>query len=267
MPAIDLAPNSPYGLRLNSPVMTAAGCFGYGVEYARGVPLNRIGAVVTRSVTLHGRRPKQPPRLVETPAGLLCVGVWRDPGLERVLDRHLDTWMSWKTPVVLSVAGDYAEVAVALETVDGIAALELRLDDPATAAEIVAEVRGLSLLPLLAKLPPHDALVQTAQAVAAAGADALTILGPPRALAVDPRTGERLDGTLCGPAIRPLAMRAVAEVCAAVSVPVVACGGVRTSQDARQMIALGATAVQVGSALLSDPLAAMRVADALEALG
>jgi dihydroorotate dehydrogenase (NAD+) catalytic subunit len=260
---IDLSPSSSYGLRLVAPVLTAAGCFGYGVEYARSVPLERLGAIVTRSVTMRGRRPQRPPRFVETAAGLLSVGAWYDPGLERVLEKYLDTWLGWKTPVILSVAADHVEVATALETVEGIAALELRLDDPATAAETVAAVRALSLLPLLAKLPPHDALPHTARAVAAAGADALTLSFWPTASAPDPLNGALLEGRLSGPALRPLALRAVAAVATAVQIPIVAGGGIHTAVHARQFLAAGATAVQIGSALLADPLAAVRIADEL----
>ena len=99
---IDLAPQNPYGLSLASPVLTAAGCFGYGVEYARMVDLAAIGAIVTRSTSLRGRH-AQAPRLLEMPAGLLAVGGWPDPGLARVLDRFAPVWATWNTPVILSV--------------------------------------------------------------------------------------------------------------------------------------------------------------------
>jgi dihydroorotate dehydrogenase (NAD+) catalytic subunit len=256
---IDLAPTNSYGLRLANPVMTAAGCFGYGLEYARSVPIERIGAIVTRSVTLHGRR-AGPLRLVETPSGLLNVGPWPDRSLSAVIGRYAAAWAGWKTPVILSVEADHAAIAEALEGVEAVAALELRFDDPGAAAETVAAVRALTLLPLLVKLPPHDTLAATARAVADAGADALTVIAAPPALVVDPHTGERLEGRLSGPAIRPLALRAVAEVCAAVSIPVVGSGGITCTEDARQFLAVGATAVQVGAALLADPMAAVRIA-------
>src|SRR4051812_37766816 len=97
---VDLAPHNPYGLALTCPVLTAAGCFGYGVEYARLVDLEHMGAIVTRSTTLHGRRAVQPPRLIETPAGVLAVGVWPDPGIARVIERYAPVWASWATPVL-----------------------------------------------------------------------------------------------------------------------------------------------------------------------
>lgn len=264
MPPIDLAPNSPYGLRLRNQVMTAAGCFGYGVEYARAVPLDRIGAIVTRSVALHGRA-LRPARLAETPSGLLSASPWGTRGVEDVLRRYASTWMSWKTPVLLSVEADYVEVAEALEGVDGVAGLELRFDEPSAAAETVAAVRSRTLLPILVKLAPHDALRDTARAVADAGADAITLIAPPAALAVDPGAGAQTAMRLSGPAIRPIALQAVADVASAVSIPVVGCGGITSADEARQFLAVGAQAVQVGAALLADPYAAVRIADALEA--
>lgn len=260
---IDLAPNNPYGLTLATPVLTAAGCFGYGVEYARAVDLSRVGAIVTRSTTLHGRRVAQPPRLVETPAGVLCVGRWPDPGLAHVIERLAPLWARWSTPVLLSVAGEspaeYAAVGAALEGVEGIAGIELSLagvEDRAVA--ITAAARAAMQLPLLVKLPPMDGLAELAGAVVAAGADAITLVGSPRGLVVD-ESGERLEGRLSGPALRPLALQHVAEVAAAVVVPVIGCGGIATAEDARQFLAAGAAAVQVGAALLADPAAAARI--------
>jgi dihydroorotate dehydrogenase (NAD+) catalytic subunit len=265
MSLLDLAPHNPYGLPLRTPVMTAAGCLGFGVEYERMASIDRLGAIVTGSVSLHGRRALPPLRLIETPAGMLSVGAWRDPGLDRVLREYVPVWAAWKTPVILSVAADHRDVATALEGVEGIAGIELTLgDDWGSAARVVAAVRAVTLLPLLVKLPLHERLIAAARAVIDAGADAVTIAVPPRACAPDPRTGELLHGRLAGPAIRPLVLEAVAEVCATLTAPVVACGGIVTAADARSFLTAGAIAVQVGSALLADPLAAVRIADALE---
>jgi dihydroorotate dehydrogenase (NAD+) catalytic subunit len=97
MPPIDLAPDNPYGLPLRTPVLTAAGCFGSGIEYERIVPIERLGAIVTGSISLRGRHALPPLRLIETPAGVLSVGMWRDPGLERVLREYAPVWSTWKT--------------------------------------------------------------------------------------------------------------------------------------------------------------------------
>ncbi|HET9220967.1 MAG TPA: dihydroorotate dehydrogenase, partial [Roseiflexaceae bacterium] len=224
---IDLAPNNPYGLTLASPVLTAAGCFGYGVEYARMVDVERIGAIVTRSTTAHRRRVARPPRLVETPAGLLAVGPWPNPGVDRAIERYARTWATWRTPVLLSIEGtspaEYAEIGAALEGVEGIAGLELNLTEHANqVATIVRAARAATQLPLLAKLPVRgNELAELARTAAEAGADSIVVAGAARGLAADPHSGERLSGWLCGPAQRPLALRLVAEVVGSVAVPVV----------------------------------------------
>jgi dihydroorotate dehydrogenase (NAD+) catalytic subunit len=265
---IDLAPHNPYGLNLKSPVLTAAGCFGYGVEYARLVNLAAIGAIVTRSTSLRGRRGASP-RLIEMPAGVLAVGGWPDPGLVRVIERLAPVWATWSTPVILSIAGatieDFATAASALEGVEGIAGLELNLvEHSERAARITSATRAATQLPLLAKLPPAGAkLADLARSVADAGADALTLIGPPHGMAADPHSDELLHGWLSGPAIRPLALAAVAEVAAAITTPIIGCGGVATVADARQLIAAGAAAVQVGAALLANPNAAAQIGAAL----
>jgi dihydroorotate dehydrogenase (NAD+) catalytic subunit len=271
---IDLAPNNPYGLTLTSPVLTAAGCFGYGVEYTRLVDIERIGAVVTRSTTAYQRRVARPPRLIETPAGLLAVGPWPNPGLDRVIERYARAWAAWRTPVLLSVEGaspsEYADIAAALEGVEGIAGLELNLaEHTGRIAAIVRATRAATQLPLLAKLPALDAgLADLGSAAAEAGADALVVTAAPIGLAASPRSGEeRLAGWLCGPAQRPLALRRVAEVARAIGVPVIGGGGIATADDARQFLAAGAAAVQIGAALLADPGAAVRIADALRSVG
>jgi dihydroorotate dehydrogenase (NAD+) catalytic subunit len=265
---IDLAPHNPYGLNLKSPVLTAAGCFGYGVEYARMVDLAAIGAITTRSTSLRGRR-GQAPRLLEMPAGVLAVGLWPDPGLARVIERFAPVWATWNTPVILSIGGatldEYVAAAAALEGVEGIGGLELNLTEHGErAARITAATRAATQLPLLAKLPPLGAqLVQLARSVADAGADTLTLTGPPRGMATDPYNGEQLQGWLSGPAIRPLALALVAEVAAAVTTPIVGCGGIATAADAREYLAAGAAAVQVGTALLANPYAAVQIGAAL----
>ncbi|MEO7913624.1 MAG: nitronate monooxygenase [Roseiflexaceae bacterium] len=265
---IDLAPHNPYGLTLRQPVLTAAGCFGYSVEYARLADIAGIGAIITRSTTLHRRRVTQPPQLIETPAGLLAVGAWPNPGLARVIERHTPVWAGWDTPVLLSVAGttidEFAAFAAALEGVEGIAGLELNLaGHTETAARIVAATRAASQLPLLAKLPylagNRQALAELARSVADAGADAVVAIGSPRGMAADPQSGEQVEGWLSGPALRPLALALIADLTAAVSVPVIGCGGIASVEDARQFLAAGAVAIQIGAALLSDPGAAARI--------
>ena len=264
---IELAPDNPYGLSLRTPVLAAAGCLGYGVEYARLIDIDQLGAIVTRSTSLYGRR-RATPRLLETPAGLLGAGEWPDPGLAYVLDQCAPVWAGWRTPVILSVVGghadEFAAIVAATEGVEGIAGIELNLAQHAEhAAGITAAARAATPLPLLAKLPYGLALGPLAQAVAAAGADALTIAAPPHGLAPDPRSGELVSGWLAGPAIRPLVLAAVRVVAQSVGCPIVGCGGVGAPADARALLAAGATAVQVGSALLINPHSAGAIGAAL----
>lgn len=266
MPEVELAPHNPYGLRLRAPVMTAAGCFGFGVEYERIASIEQLGAIVTGSISLHGRRALPPPSFIETPAGLLSVAGWRDPGLDRVLREYAPAWAAWKTPVILGVAADYVAIAGDIERVEGIAGLELSFthSDAAALTKTIAAVRAVTLLPLLVKLPLHDGLAATARAVLDAGANALTIAAPPRAAAPHPHSGELLFGRLSGPALRPLVLAAIADLHSAIGAPIIACGGVVSAADARAYLAAGAAAVQVGSALLADPQAAARIAAELD---
>lgn len=301
--AVDLAPHNPYGLTLRTPVLAAAGSLGYGVEYARyldlrqrqaqvrreprdGTPEAQLpgeqaldgqlqtlplpGAVVTRSTTLRPRRARPLPRIIETAAGLLYSGIDHNPGLRYVITRCAPVWAGWDVPVIVSIAGEqtreYAEAALQLEGVEGVAGIEVNLAAsdsklPTRVAKVVAEVRAATLLPLLVKLPPDAPdVVALALATADAGADAITLGGGMPALVVDPVSGEQVKGWLCGPALRPLALALVAAVAPAVPVPVIGIGGITTAADARQFLAVGAKAVGLGAALLTDPYAAGRVA-------
>ena len=268
MNTIELAPNNPYGLTLRSPVLLAAGCCGYGAEYARTLDMAQFGAIITRTTTLELRRPAQRPRLIETHAGLLALGPWPNPGLRYVLEHYAPTWATWDTPVILSIASnranEYARMVAQLEGVEGIAGVELSLAAEHMIAATQA-ARAATQLPLLVKLPPLDGapLAELAQAVADAGADALTIAEPPVGTHVDVESGEQVTGWLCGPAVLPLMLQRLAVVAAAVDVPVTACGGIARVAHARQCMAAGAAAVQIGSALLTDPFGVARMAEEL----
>lgn len=265
---INLAPDNPYGLELRSPVLVAAGCFGYGAEYARVTDSAQLGAIVTTSTSLRPRRLGQQ-QLIETPAGLLWSG-GANPGFAGALKRYAAFWAASPTPIIMSIVGqsapDYAELAGQIEGVEGIAGLELVLpDEPALIARIIHQVRENCGLPLLAKLPFRavglEALVL--QAVAA-GADVLVLpAGRPGLVLLS--DGQPLSGMLCGPALRPLALQQLAELAARIEVPIIAGGGIACADDARAFLALGASAVQVGSAILADPGLPGRIAVELAA--
>jgi dihydroorotate dehydrogenase (NAD+) catalytic subunit len=263
-----------------NPVLTASGCGGTGRELAAYGALAELGGFVTRSITLHPRPGAPAPRVVETPSGLVNAIGLQNPGVEAFLADELPTLLELGATVVASVAGaslgEYAEVSRAVGRATGVVALEVNLSAPDVHASAVVDVRepfqAASVtaacrrdLPrgvlLLAKLR-SDVLriAETARAVVDAGADALVVGNAVPAAMPDGRFGG-----LSGPAVRPLALRCVAEVVDALpETPVLGCGGIMDTDDARSYLAAGARAVQVGTALFHDPTAAHRLVAALQ---
>jgi dihydroorotate dehydrogenase (NAD+) catalytic subunit len=284
---IDLTVDVGRGLRLANPVLAASGCFGYGVEHGDLLDVQALGALCTRGTTLRARPGNATPRMARVPGGLLNAVGLQNPGVDAVIERYAGLWAGWRVPVIVNVAGesvsDFAEVARRLDGLAGIAALELNLSCPdaarggllfgsdATAAgSVTAAVRRATDLPLLVKLSPAVADVRPiARAVADAGADTLTAVNTVPGLATGgsrerPLLGSTYGG-LSGPAIRPIAMRVVYEVAQVVDIPLIAAGGVVALADVLDYLALGAAAVQVGTAALADPALPTRLADELAA--
>lgn len=258
------------GLTLAGPVLVAAGCGGTGRELAPYLPggdLSALGAFVTRSVTLNPRPGDHAPRVLETPSGLLHATGQPSPGLEPFLAGELPWLARSGTRVVVSISGatlgEHAEVARRLGRAPGLAAIEVAVGgEPFHAAALVGAVardlpRGI---PVLAKLRPDLVrVVETARAVLDAGAGAVVLGGALPAALPDGR-----DAGLSGPAIRPVALRCVTEVRAALpDAEIVGCGGIATAADARSFLDAGAVAVQVGTALLHDPTTVARLASEL----
>jgi dihydroorotate dehydrogenase (NAD+) catalytic subunit len=268
---VDLA-----GLTLAGPVLVASGCGGTGRELAPYGDLTRLGAFVTRTLTLDPRDGGPAPRVVETDAGFARAAGLANPGLERFLTSELPWLAQQGIRTFVSVAAgspaEYAELARRLGQAPGVSGIEVNLAaepetfdarEPFQAARAVAAVRAevpRGVL-VLAKLGPDPVrLVEVARTVAEAGADAVVLVNAAPALLPDGR-----EGWLSGPAIRPLARRAVHDVHTALpDLPLVGVGGIASTADARAFLAAGATAVQVGSALLSDPTVALRIAAELE---
>ncbi len=275
--AVDLSV-SLAGMRLDNPVMTAAGCTGSGREISRYVDLTGLGGVVTRSVT-RDRVEGPGRRIVETPSGLLFSAAAAGPGVDHFLATELPWLLQTEARVLVSVRGhsleEYAELARRVGDTPGIAALEVVLDAPprgdapshdpvAMAGRIVGVVRREAArgVPVLVKLTPgHAPLPALAVAVADSGADAVVVAGTPPGTSYDPHTlGAAVRGHLVGPAVLPLTLHAVTEVVTALpDMTIVAAGGVCSGRDAAALLAAGASAVQIGTALLREPAAAARI--------
>ncbi|HYK95165.1 MAG TPA: dihydroorotate dehydrogenase [Candidatus Dormibacteraeota bacterium] len=284
---VDLSVDLGRGLVLANPILVASGTFGYGTEYADVVEVQRLGAICCKGTTLRPRIGNPTPRVTETPGGMLNSIGLQNPGVDAVIAKYAETWAGWQVPVIVNVAGesvaDYVEVVRRLEGVPGVAGIELNIScpnvgkggiqfaiDPEAAGGVTAAVRRATDLPLLVKLSPNVADVRPiARAIADAGADALTAINTLSGIAVAPSRQRPLLGNtyggLSGPAIKPVALRIVYEVSQVVDIPVVAIGGVTELADVLDYLAVGAAAVQVGTAIFADPTLPVRLVDELAA--
>jgi dihydroorotate dehydrogenase (NAD+) catalytic subunit len=282
---VELSVDLGRGLVLPNPILVASGTFGYGIEYGDVVDVDRLGAICCKGTTLKPRIGNITPRVTETPGGMLNSIGLQNPGVDAVVEKYAQTWVGWKTPVIVNVAGesvaDYVEVVRRLEGVPGIAGIELNIScpnvgrgglqfaiDAGAAGEVTAAVRRATDLPLLVKLSPNVADVRPiARAIADAGADALTAINTLSGIAVAPSRTKPLLGNiyggLSGPSIKPVALRIVYEVSQIVDIPVVAIGGVTELADVLDFLAVGAVAVQVGTAIFADPTLPVRLVDEL----
>jgi len=270
------------GVRLPTPVMIASGCFSSVKELAGLVDLRKVGGLVTRSITLHPRAGTATPRMAETPSGLLSSVGLQNPGLDAFL-QELPRLAQIGIPVFVSVAGhdveEFMRVAAGMVALRSVDALELNLSCPNTArggrlfacdqdqaAETVAAVTGVSRVPVFAKLSSETSdIVEVAKACTSAGARGVTLINPIPGLAIDAATGKpRLGsgaGGLSGPAIKPISLLAVYRVAQALpEAPILGVGGISTAEDALEFLAAGATAVQVGTAMFSNPSAPVEIA-------
>jgi dihydroorotate dehydrogenase (NAD+) catalytic subunit len=263
--------------------MVAAGCAGTGRELAGLVEARRIGAIVSRSVTVRPRKGVPTPRIAESASGIVWSTGLQNPGIDVFLEEELPRLGRVGTALMVSIAGgsleEYARLTSLLQGRPEISAIEVRLSEPDEeldrptlgaypdrAAEVAGAVARMSLVPVFAKLPVLSAdLVEVARAVVRAGVRGLTLIDPPPAMSVDATrlrpTLASVTGWLSGPAIAPLVRQAVLTVARAMpDVPILASGGVRTGTDAVELMLAGAWAVQVGTAALIDPAAPVDVA-------
>jgi dihydroorotate dehydrogenase (NAD+) catalytic subunit len=274
-------------LQLANPILVASGTFGYAREMQAFIQFSRLGGIVPKTVTPQPRIGNPPPRTVETAGGMLnSIGLDND-GLEAFLEKHLPFLLSLGTSVIVNIAGrnadEFVALAARLNDFPQIAALELNIScpnvsggvdfgtDPKLTAELVGRVRAACRLPVIAKLTPNvTSIVPIAEAAAAGGADAVSLVNTFQGLAVDwrrrrPILGNGLGG-LSGPAIKPLALRAVWQVARAVRIPIIGIGGIASIDDVMDYLICGASAVQIGTANFYDPGIAARLVDQLEQL-
>ena len=285
--AVDLTVDLGRGLVLPNPILVASGTFGYGIEYGDVVDVDRLGGICSKGTTLRPRIGNPTPRVTETPGGMLNSIGLQNPGVDAVIEKYSATWATWRVPVIVNVAGesveDYVQVTRRLEGVPGVAAIELNIScpnvgkgglqfaiDAGAAGEVTAAVRRATDLPLLVKLSPNVADIRPiARAIADAGADALTAVNTLSGIAVAPTRARPLLGNVyggvSGPAINPVALRVVYEVAQVVDIPIVGIGGVTELADVLDFLAVGAVAVQVGTAIFADPTLPVRLVDELAA--
>jgi len=274
------------GIRMKNPVMTASGTFGYGQEYQDLFDLNQLGALITKGISLKPMEGNPPPRICETPSGMLNAIGLQNVGVKVFIRDKLPFLSKLRLPIIVNILGhsvqEYQEVAKHLNDQPGLAALEVNIScpnvaqggmafgaRPRMAARVITKVRQASCLPLMAKLTPQVTdIVAIAKAVEGAGADAISLINTIPGMAIDIHTRRsklgRISGGLSGPAIRPVALRLVYLAVQSVSIPLIGLGGIRTAEDALEFLMVGAKAVQVGTANFIRPTAALEVIEGIK---
>jgi dihydroorotate dehydrogenase (NAD+) catalytic subunit len=275
-------------LSLKNPVMPASGTFGYAVECAPYIDLNRLGAIMVKCVTLKPRLGSYPHRLAETPSGSVCTIGLQNVGLERFVKEKMPFLRKLEPPLFVNIGAqsvdEFAELTSRLDEIEGIGALEINIScpnvkkggmqfgvDPDSTYQVVKAIRQETDLTLVTKLTPNVTDVSViAKAAVSAGTDAISLINSPLAMVIDiekrrSRLGRNLTGGISGPAVRPIAVRMVWQVAQAVSVPIIGVGGITCAEDALQFIIAGASAVQIGAYNLVDPTCLIKTIDGIEA--
>ena len=273
------------GISMKNPLMTASGTFGFGEEFADFIDLSEVGAIVVKGITREPRKGNPGRRMAETPSGMLnCIGL-QNPGVDVFLRDTLPRIRRYGAPIIANINGnlveDYAFLAEALDD-SGVAGLEVNISCPntkhgsmafgvvpETAAEVTAEVRKRTKLPVIVKLSPNVTdITEIAKAVEAAGADAVSLINTLVGMAIDTQSWRpvlgNVVGGLSGPAVKPIALRMVWQTARAVKIPVVGMGGICTPRDAVEFFLAGAQAVAIGAANFVNPCSMQEVAAGVE---
>lgn len=274
------------GLVLKNPVLTASGTFGYGEEYSPFVDLNLLGAIVVKGLSLEPRTGNPPPRIMETPSGMLNAVGLQNVGVRAFIKEKLPFLRQFDMKVIANIFGEtvaeYQRVAEILSAAEGVHGLELNISCPnvkkggiafgalpEAAAEITGRVREVTDLPLIVKLSPNVTdITAIALAVEEAGADAVSLINTLTGMSVDIERRRphlaNITGGLSGPAIRPVALRMVWQAAQAVQIPVIGIGGIMTASDALEFLIAGARAVQIGTANFVQPCAVAEIRTGIE---
>jgi dihydroorotate dehydrogenase (NAD+) catalytic subunit len=273
------------GVKFSNPVLVASGTFGYGEEYKSLIDLNKLGGIITKSITLDPREGHPPPRTFETPSGMLNAIGLANVGVEKFIKKKLPYLRSLKTRIIVNVAGstvsEYVEVVKKLNRRRGIDMLEINISCPnvkeggiafgsktKSAYDCIKAVKENTSYPIIAKLSPNVTdIVEIANAVQEAGADAISLINTLIGMAIDIEKMRpvlaNVTGGLSGPAIKPVALAMVWKVAKAVKIPVIGIGGIMNAEDALEFILAGASMIQVGTANFVDPQTSIKIVNGL----
>ena len=274
-------------LELKNPVMTASGTFGYAREFEQLVDLNRLGAIIVKGLSLKPAQGNPPPRIVETPCGMLNAIGLENVGMEAFIKEKLPFLQRLASPVIANIYGrvedEYIQLAAQLDDIADIAGIEVNIScpnvkaggmafgvDPQAAFSVIRSVRNHTSKTLIAKLSPNVSdITEIAMAVQEAGADCLSLINTLTAMVIDIETRRpklaNITGGLSGPAIKPVALRMVWQVAQVANIPVIGIGGIMKAEDALEFLIAGASAIQVGTANFINPHATTDIIDGIEA--
>jgi dihydroorotate dehydrogenase (NAD+) catalytic subunit len=274
-------------ITLKNPVLTASGTFGYASEFEKLIDLNRLGGIIVKGLSLEASRGNPPPRIVETPCGMLNAIGLENVGLEAFMKEKLPVLKMIDTPVFVNIYGktvaEYGELASRLEDVEEISGIEVNISCPnvrcggmafgaypESAAQVVREVRKRTTRHMMVKLSPNVTdIAEIARRAEAEGADSISLINTITGMVIDIETQRpklaNITGGLSGPAIRPVALRMAWQAVQAVNIPVIGVGGIMTAEDALEFLIAGAVAVQVGTANFINPRATINIIEGIEA--
>ncbi len=271
---------------MKNPVMTASGTFGYGPEYADFVNLDLLGGVGVKCITLQSRKGNAPPRIYETPSGMLNTIGLQNVGIDAFIREKLPYLRSFDAAVLVNLSGntvsEYVQMCRLIDKADGVHGIELNVSCPnidkggmafgvhaKTLRDLVEKCKKATNLPLIVKLTPNVSdIAAMAQACEQGGADGLSLINTLLGMSIDVKTRRpnlsRIVGGLSGPAVKPIALRMVWEASQAVDLPIIGMGGIMNAEDALEFILAGASAVAVGTANFTNPRASIEIVDEME---